>query len=326
MKRTGIAIFAVLIAVLSVYWLYLQNSGLKSGDKAAFAEINLENRNDDKNINNTLQNPKPDINGNLPMSPDIERIVKKGELIVAVHSEDQPPCIMTDANGQLYGYDISLAKGIARDLGVKIKFDRTAKSFNDLFKMVAQRKCDIVISKFSQTFERAKSISYTRPYLNIKQSLLVNRMDLVKNKAESNPMRYLRNSKIKVGVIANSAYVNYSQGLFPGAELVEYKDWDKAINDVKSGNINVAFYDDIEIVRLVRNNPDIVLYTSVYVLKDKKDPIAIGVNSNDKSLRDWLNIYLDTYEINEDINSLIKKYPEIFSEKKNQNQGGRVNE
>lgn len=318
MKKTFIFIFVVVAVACSLYYGFLQKSEDTRTEQATVTEISGENTS-----KNHPESIKPDTSRDVPLSSDIKRIIDRGTLVVGLHTDDLPPCVMTDANGELSGYDIDLAKNIALALGVKIKFERKAVTFNDLFKMVAQRKCDVVISKFSLTFERAKSISYTRPYLNIKQALLVNRIKLIQNRADNNPMKYLRTSKIKVGVLENSAYVGYTKDLFPKAEIVHYKKWVDAVDDVKDGEITAAFYDDIEIVMLVRNNPDIVLYTSVYVLKDRKDPIAIGVNSNDKNLLEWLNIYLDTYEINEDVNTLIKKYPEVFSEKKKQ-QGGAL--
>ena len=49
-------------------------------------------------------------------------IIKKGELIVGV-TGTQPPLNVTDKNGNIIGFDADLAKLIAANMGVKIKFE-----------------------------------------------------------------------------------------------------------------------------------------------------------------------------------------------------------
>ena len=66
------------------------------------------------------------------MPPDIRRIVKRGELIVAMHREDGAPFYTLDKAGQLCGLDVDLAESIAQTLGVKVRFDRSSATFDGL--------------------------------------------------------------------------------------------------------------------------------------------------------------------------------------------------
>ena len=63
---------------------------------------------------------------------DIEGILRRGKLVVAITAVDQPPFYFVDKNGKLTGYDIDLASKMADELGVKLEITRDAPAFNDL--------------------------------------------------------------------------------------------------------------------------------------------------------------------------------------------------
>jgi len=125
-------------------------------------------------------------------------------------------------------------------------------------------------------------------------------------------MDYLKTAKFKIGVKAKTSYVEYAKQMFKNVEVVEFGEWPEVVQSVSKGEILAAFYDDNEIMKLIRKNPDIALYTFAFVLKDKKDPIAIGVNWKSPHLLSWLNIYLDTNDILRNVDTLIKEYPEVY--------------
>ena len=93
--------------------------------------------------------------------PDIQKIISRNKLIVALHKEDQAPFFKVDRNGDLQGFDIELAKGIAQELGVDVEFNRDAASFNETVDIVLRKDADIVISKLSATLSRSKKVFFT---------------------------------------------------------------------------------------------------------------------------------------------------------------------
>ena len=104
---------------------------------------------------------------------------------------------MLNPRGELYGVYIALAKDIAAKLGVALEFNRNAKTFKELTEMVARGDVDVdvVISVLSRTLDRAKSISFTKPYVVLRQALLVNRVEATKKGIEDYPMVYLKVQK-----------------------------------------------------------------------------------------------------------------------------------
>lgn len=313
----------IYILVISILFLLLIGCNNKDDNKETSTNNQVEHK---ENIINTAteemdNHKKTDetqilINSDeniLPTAPDIKKIIDKGYLEVAILNEDLPPCVMTKEDGKLYGFDIELAHGIADSLGVEVKFNRSALSFNDMYEMVAHGHVDMVISKLSHTFKRAQHILYSRPYLNIKQSLLVNRLELISNKVdENNPLKYLDSKDATIGVLDNSSYEDWAKEVFPNANIRKYLTWESIVDDVIDGEITAAFYDDIEVMMIVKKNPDIILNVVIYVLKDRKDSISIGLHNDSIHLRQYVNSYLENFDINADVNTLMDKYPEVF--------------
>ena len=91
--------------------------------------------------------------------PDIQRILDRDKLIVAVLTSDNAPFFMTDDSdsNNLIGLDAKIAKGLADALGVEVEFNRSADTFNGVVDQVYQLKADIAISKISQPLSRAQN-------------------------------------------------------------------------------------------------------------------------------------------------------------------------
>ena len=104
------------------------------------------------------------------LAPEFARIVTRGELVVAVLGVDQPP-FFEQQHGQLVGIDIDMAKEIAAKLGVKVRFNRDAKTFDSVVSLLANGDADMAISKLSRTLSRAQVISFSTPYIRLHRAL-----------------------------------------------------------------------------------------------------------------------------------------------------------
>lgn len=88
------------------------------------------------------------------LAPEFARIVTRGELVVAVLGVDQPP-FFESRNGELAGVDIDLANEIAKKLGVAVRFNREAATFDGVVQLLATGRADLAVSKLSRTLPRA---------------------------------------------------------------------------------------------------------------------------------------------------------------------------
>lgn len=245
---------------------------------------------------------------------DMARILERGKLIVGIYYKNKPPFVMTNEIGELYGFDIDIAKDIAKKLGVGIEFNNDAKSYKQLHQLVAEGAVDVVICKFSRTYERAKNIKFTTPYLTLRRSMLVNKMFAEKHNIKEYPIDFFKENNVKIGVREKTSYVEFAKNMFPKAKIVEGS-WKDITAALIKGDLDAVVRDEYEILKLIRNNPDMALYLSVYVLKDKRDCIAMAVPADSDQLLYWLNMYLDTRDSYKTVEDLMNEYPEIFKDK-----------
>lgn len=245
--------------------------------------------------------------------PDIQRIKDRGEFVVAMTATDQPPFYYLNAEKQLAGLDVDIATAIARSLGVTVRFNRDAKSFGDLIPIVASGAADAAISKLSRTAARAQAVSFTDPYVTFRQALILNRLELAQRAPTSEDVsEFVKHFTGKIGVIADSSYVNYARVNFPNATVVTYPTWDKIVDAVFSGEILAAYRDEMEVKKIIRGRPDASLKVKTVVLKDTRDDIAIAVAWQNTHELYYLNLLLSSMDLNLTADVLLDRYPDIF--------------
>jgi polar amino acid transport system substrate-binding protein len=226
---------------------------------------------------------------------------------------DQPPFFMVNKKGELDGLDVSLGKDIARELGVKVEFNRTAKTFNDVVELIVRKEADVAISKLSITMKRAEKVLFTRPYIVLRKGLLVNRLKMAQADADDDPIEFIVHMSGEIGVIAASSYVGFAHRMFPEATIKEFSTWDDVISALLDGPILAAFYDELEIKKIIRMRPSMLIDVQTVIFKDAKDPIAMAVSWDNTHLLFWLNEYLETRNFDLDADKLLSKYSKIFS-------------
>ena len=86
--------------------------------------------------------------------PDIRRIKERGTLLVGMYTNDVVPFMFHDAQGNFIGHEVQLAKDMAAALGVKVAFDRSPQTFNEIVDLVAAERVDLAISLISRTLIR----------------------------------------------------------------------------------------------------------------------------------------------------------------------------
>ena len=92
-------------------------------------------------------------------------------MLVVGTEPEFPPFESLDENGELVGFDIDLARAIAKDLGVDVRFETMA--FDSLPSALGVGKIDVILSGMTATPERAKSRTFTDSYFRTQLCLLV---------------------------------------------------------------------------------------------------------------------------------------------------------
>ncbi|WP_294770483.1 ABC transporter substrate-binding protein [uncultured Rhodoferax sp.] len=225
------------------------------------------------------------------LAPDIARIVNRGELIVAMLGVDSPPFFYVK-NNELVGLEVDLAKAIAKELKVTVRFDRSAQTFNEVVAVVARQEADLGISKLSRTLARAQTISFTDPYLRLNHAFILNRVKFAELARDRPLPTVIRGFKGSIGVIAKSSFADYATKNFPEAEIREYPSWGEVLKALEKGQVMAAYRDEFEIKRLLKIDPTVSLTLRTVTFRDLEDSLGIAVGIQDPTLLAFVNQFL----------------------------------
>jgi lysine-arginine-ornithine-binding protein len=100
----------------------------------------------------------------------LERVRQSGELRIGTDATYPP--FESAEGGDFTGFDIDLAKAIARELGVKVRFVNA--SFDGIFPALQNGTFDAVMSSVTITPERSASMLFSDPYYDSGQLIAVN--------------------------------------------------------------------------------------------------------------------------------------------------------
>jgi ABC-type amino acid transport substrate-binding protein len=225
------------------------------------------------------------------LAPDIARIVTRGELVVAMLGVDTPPFFYTK-NNELVGLEVDLAKSIAKELKVSLRFDRSAQTFNEVVGVVARQEADLGISKLSRTLARAQTISFTNPYLRLNHAFILNRVKFAQVARDRPLPEVIRGFKGSIGVIAKSSFADYAVKNFPNAEIRDFPSWGEVLKALEKGQVMAAYRDEFEVKRILKIDPTISLTLRTVTFKDLEDTLGIAVGIQDPTLLAFVNQFL----------------------------------
>jgi ABC-type amino acid transport substrate-binding protein len=225
------------------------------------------------------------------LAPEFARIATRGTLIVAVLGVDQPPFFMS-RNGTLTGVDVDLAAELAAKLGVRMRFVRDARTFDDVVHLVATGRADLAISKLSRTLPRAQTIRFSTPYVRLRRALLINRVGFAQL-AKGRPLpEVVRDYRGTIGVAAGSAYADYARSDFPAAQLRIYPDWQAALDALNADAVSALYRDELALKRVMHDDPTAPLRLRVATFDDLTDALAIGVPVSSPTLLAFVDQFL----------------------------------
>lgn len=244
----------------------------------------------------------------LPAMPlDMQRILDRGKLTVAVLGQDNAPFFM-QTDDQLSGLDIQLARALADQLGVRLEIIRSAQTFDQVVDTVYGQRADLAISKISRTLKRAQRVRFSQPYLRMRQGLLVNRLQMAEQTQGRSMVETIRDLRGQVGVIRGSSYVGFLKQKFPQATIVEYPTWEEVVEAVVQGDILAAYRDELEVKKVVRTRPDAALQLQTIALTDTQDSLAVVLPWSSAHLLAFVDQYLDTLTAQHTVDTVLDEY------------------
>ena len=226
-------------------------------------------------------------------------IVKRDKLIVATFGT-APPFCYTDEKGELVGFDIDIARLIAKSLlGDEKKVEFVVVNSEGRWPAVNSGRVDIGIASTTVYPDRALRVAFTRPYIDSGVSILV-RKDLdVKSLAE------LNSSKYTLANLSNPQMQERQKRFLPDVKVLTFDTPSSMFTAVRSGQASAMQMDTPVVNWYAANNSELtVLPENLAVVQGN----AIFMKPGDFTL--WL--WMDTMVQEMQAGSRYAEYSEIY--------------
>ncbi|HAC62938.1 MAG TPA: ABC transporter substrate-binding protein [Cyanothece sp. UBA12306] len=179
-------------------------------------------------------------------SADLEEILKRGQLIVAV-KDDVKPLGFSDQKGELQGLEIDLARRLAEELlGDSQAVILQPVSNRQRLQMVIDGEVDLAIARVTITASRNRLVDFSPYYyldgtgLVIKQSYLGGLQGL---------------SQGKIAVLKSSSTIAQIRADFPQAELIGVQSYQEALRLLENNTVDAFAGDNSVLAGWVQDYP-----------------------------------------------------------------------
>ena len=219
----------------------------------------------------------------LAKKSTIEDIIKRGELRVGFEA-GYLPFEMADKKGRFIGFDIDVAKEMAK--AMKVKFVPVNTAWDGIIPALITKKFDIIISGMTITQERNLKINFADPYIIVGQTILLNKKhkDTVKSYKDLNDPKYTITSKL--GTTGEQAI----KRLLPKATYKSFEVETEAALELLTGKADATVYDlPFCVVFMAQQGAGKLIFL------DKPftfEPLAWAVRKGDPDFLNWLNNFL----------------------------------
>lgn len=181
-----------------------------------------------------------------------------------------PPFEAVNAQGQIVGLDVDLARAIAADLGVEL--DIVNIGFDGLYDALLARRVDLVISGLPYDPRWTQDVAYTRNYFNAGQVLVARQNDQTLQQVGDLSQQALA---VEWGSQAEMEARRLEQTL-PRLRLARHATAAEAIAALLAGQVEAAIVDAVSAVGALPRGLKIVTY-----LTDEGYAAAVHIDSQD---------------------------------------------
>jgi len=192
------------------------------------------------------------ITGPASAQGKLQEVLQRGKLIVGTGSTN-PPWHFKDEKGELVGYDIDIAKVVAKGLfndDTKIEFVTQASDAR--IPNITTGKVDITCQFMTVTAARAQQVAFTIPYYREGVSMLL----LKSGKYADYDALKAAGDKVTVSVLQNVYAEAMVHKALPQAKVDQYDSVDLIYQALNSGRADTAATDTSSLRWFMKQNPD----------------------------------------------------------------------
>lgn len=204
---------------------------------------------------------------------DFANVIKRDKLIVGVR-DDAPPFGFKDEKGNLIGYDIDLAKIIAKDiLGNENKVEFVPVTASNRIMKLSAGEVDFLIATMSITNQRQQILDFSVPYYVAGQAILVN------SSSKATSLSDFEGKKLII-VFGSTSERNLRTNV-PEVTVIGYKNYNDAYRALKQNRADGIVADDTILLNYALKDKSVKLLPKRY----SKEPYAVVFRKEKESER-----------------------------------------
>ncbi len=226
-----------------------------------------------------------DGGGGGSASSIVDKAKNDKKLVIGI-KYDQPGLGLRSADGSFSGFDVEMAKYIAKELGVEesgIEWKETVSANREPF--IQQGQVDMVVATYSITDARKEKVSFAGPYFVAGQSLLVR-----SDSSDITGPESLNNNKKLCSVSGSTPAKKIKEEYAKDVQLQEFDSYSKCVDALLGGQVDAVTTDDIILAGFAAANPGKLKVVGKPFSTEK---YGVGLKKDDKAGRDAVNAAIE---------------------------------
>jgi len=229
----------------------------------------------------------------------LKEIQERGVLRVGLEP-GYMPFELTNQKGEIIGFDVDVAKRMAKAMKVKLELVSTA--WDGIIPALLTGKFDILMSGMTLTQERNLTINFAQPYIMIGQSILLRKEfagDVTSYK-DLNASKYTVASKL--GTTGEQA----TKRMIPNAKYISYETEQEGVMELVNGKIDAFIYDlPFNAIAYSQKGQGKVVHLDQPFTRE---PLAWGIRKDDPDFLNWLNNFMSQIKYDGVYQKIYKKW------------------
>lgn len=225
----------------------------------------------------------------------LDRVKADGVIKIGTEGTYSPFTYHDTKTSKLVGYDVEVAKAVAKKIGVKTKFVET--TFDSIFAGLTSKRFDVVANQVTENPEREKLYALSEPYTVSEGVIVV--------KADNTTVKSL--ADLKGLTSAQSATSNWAQvAKDAGAKVEAVEGFTQAITLVKQGRVDAIVNDNLAVLEYLNTTHD----TGVKIVAKTGDTAkqVFAFRKGDTTLATAFNKALDELRADGTLAAISQKY------------------
>ncbi len=207
--------------------------------------------------------------GDAQPANKLEEIQSSGKLVLGTSADYPPYEFYAEIDGKLeiVGFDIDIAKEIAKDIGVELEI--VDMQFDGLLAALVADNIDIIVAGMAATEERKESVDFSTSYYEAEQTMLVRKEDYEKFQSISD----LEDHRIGVQMATVQEGIAHEQ-VSNAKEIKSLGKISDLVLELNYGNIDAIILVDTVAMAYAQNNENLALSQISF---GKEDGVAAAV-------------------------------------------------